>query len=78
MGVLTDRAEADEGELELVAIKMPAKLKKRIDDAASATGNNRTQTMLQLIRHSLAQAEAEIAEKKKAQPDAEAKKPKGR
>jgi predicted transcriptional regulator len=71
VGVLTDKV--DEGELELVAIKMPSKLKARIDAAAKATGNNRTQTMLQLMRHALAQVEAEIAEKQ-----AEAKKLKGR
>ena len=73
MGVLPE----SEGELELVAIKMPSKLKARIDDAAKRSGNNRTQTMLALIRHSLEQLEAELAAPVEA-PATPPKKGKGR
>lgn len=64
-----------EGELEVLTLKMPTKLKARVDAVArGAFGGNRTQTMLALMRHALITFEAELAEKQRA----EAKKPKGR
>lgn len=57
MGPLTQRE--DEGELEVLTFKVPAKLKARIDAAAKETGNNRTQTMLSLMRWALDEYEAQ-------------------
>jgi len=58
-----------EGKLVVVALKIPEKLKERIDKAAKKTGNNRTQTMLALMRHSLDLLEAsEDSEEKTAKP----------
>jgi len=55
----------DEGPLEVLTLKMPAKLKARVDAAAKATGNNRSQTMLALMRWALDQFEAQRAEEMK-------------
>lgn len=54
----------DEGELEILTLKVPAKLKARIDAAAKATANNRTQTMLALMRWALDQFEAQREEER--------------
>lgn len=63
MDVLPDKT--DEGPLEMLTIKVPKKLKERIDAAAKETGNNRSQTMLSLIRWSLDQFEKQRADEKK-------------
>ena len=54
----------DEGELVLTALKLPKKLRDRIDAAAKATGNNRTQTVIALCRWALDQFEAQREEEK--------------
>lgn len=63
MGPLTQRE--DEGELEVLTFKVPKKLKARIDAAAKETGNNRTQTMLSLMRWALDEYDAQRSDEKK-------------
>ncbi|MDP1824880.1 MAG: hypothetical protein Q8L48_16610 [Archangium sp.] len=43
----------DEGELELVAFKMPSKLRDRLDARAKKVGRNRTKTIIAFIRWGL-------------------------
>lgn len=51
----------DEGELVLVALKMPEKFRERLDACAVSIGKNRTQTMLALMRWALDQVAAQRA-----------------
>lgn len=62
MGPLTEKP--DEGPLEVITLKIPKKLKARVDAAAKATGNNRSQTILALVRWGLDQFEAQRAAEK--------------
>lgn len=65
MGPLTEKP--DEGPLEVITLKIPKKLKARVDSAAKATGNNRSQTILALVRWGLDEFERQrAAEKEKA------------
>lgn len=57
MGVLPEKP--DEGPLEVITLKIPAKLKARVDAAAKMTGNNRSQTILALMRWALDEFEAQ-------------------
>lgn len=63
MGVLP--MKESEGSLEVLTLKVPVKLKARIDAAAKQTGNNRTQTMLALMRWALDQFEKQREEERK-------------
>jgi hypothetical protein len=56
----------NEGELEVLSLKMPRKLRERIDAAAKTAGLNRTQTMLSLMRWALEQFDLQRAEEKAA------------
>lgn len=62
MGVLPEKP--DEGPLEVITLKIPAKLKARVDAASKATGNNRTQTILALMRWALDEFETQRAGEK--------------
>jgi len=56
----------NEGELVLTALKLPRKLRDRIDAAAKATGNNRTQTVIALCRWALDQFDKQREEEKRS------------
>jgi metal-responsive CopG/Arc/MetJ family transcriptional regulator len=58
-------AKPDEGPLEVITLKIPKKLKGRVDAAAKTTGNNRSQTILALVRWGLDEFERQRAAEKK-------------
>jgi len=57
----------DEGELVLVALKMPEKFRDRLDAVSEAIGKNRTQTMLSLMRWALDEYDAQRGGEKPAE-----------
>ena len=61
MGLLPEKN--DEGPLEVITLKLPTKLKARIDAAAKASGNNRTQTILAFVRFGLDEYDAQQKQK---------------
>lgn len=65
MGPLEEKP--DEGPLEVITLKIPKKLKSRVDAAAKVTGHNRSQTILALVRWGLGQFEKQRAAEKEAE-----------